>query len=150
MAEQPRHPETRDVWPGTLLLFGGGLLLFLVVAAVLLHLIFNTRPSWPRPGAASAGNEASPALPIFPKLDLASIRAEEDSELARLAWVDRGAGVARIPIDEAMKLVATRGLPDWSRQAAATSGECAVLSGDVPRTPQAGQCRDAAPVGAKP
>jgi hypothetical protein len=133
-------PETRDVSPRALLLFGGGLVVFLVLTVVVLGLIFDTKAYWPLPGAAWQGNEATPAMQRFPALDLATFREREDKELAKLGWVDRQAGIARIPIKDAMELVAKNGLPDWSKQVNA-SGECALLDENVPRAPQAERCR---------
>lgn len=56
----------------------------------------------------------SPQLEEQPVLDLARERAAEDQILNSYGWVDRQNGVARIPIDRAMDLIAQRGLP--SRQ----------------------------------
>ena len=39
------------------------------------------------------------------------MRAAEQQVLTTYGWVDRNAGVVRIPIDEAMKLAIQRGLP---------------------------------------
>jgi hypothetical protein len=36
---------------------------------------------------------------------------QEDATLNSYAWVDRAAGIVRIPIDQAMDLVAASGLP---------------------------------------
>ncbi|ARP65684.1 hypothetical protein A9K65_021795 [Mesorhizobium sp. WSM1497] len=141
MADEPRYPETRDVASRALLLFGGGLVLFLVLTVVVLRLIFDTNAYWPLPGAAWQGNEATPAMQRFPAIDLAAFRDREDKELAKLGWVDRAAGIARIPIGDAMELVARNGLPDWSRQLPARVGECAFLGENVPRAPQAARCQ---------
>ena len=43
--------------------------------------------------------------------DLADLREKEDETLNSYGWVDRNAGVVRIPIDEAIKLTLQRGLP---------------------------------------
>jgi hypothetical protein len=43
--------------------------------------------------------------------DLARMRADEDELLSTFGWVDQKAGVARIPIDEAMRTIAQQGLP---------------------------------------
>lgn len=142
MAETSRHPETRDIWPWTLLLFAAGLVVFLLVASALLYALFHIAPKWPTPGAAWLSNDATPKLPTAPEQDLAAIRQEEYAELNRLGWVDQAAGMARIPIDEAMQLVVRNGLPRWGN-AAAAKGECATLTRDVPRSRQARQCRDA-------
>jgi hypothetical protein len=39
------------------------------------------------------------------------LRDREDELLTSYGWVDRNAGVVRIPIEEAMKIVVQRGLP---------------------------------------
>jgi hypothetical protein len=46
--------------------------------------------------------------PLAPRL---RIRASEDAILASYGWVDRNAGVARIPIARAMDLLVERALP---------------------------------------
>lgn len=58
-----------------------------------------------------------PRLQTNPREDLRELRDQEDRILATYGWVDRGAGVVRIPIDEAMRLTLQRGLP--SRREAA-------------------------------
>ena len=141
MAKRRRHPETRDVQPRMLIAFGAGLLLFIVLAAVGMKLAFNTTPSWlPLPANFDPG---SPDLQIRPKQDLVSFRAEEDRQLKMLGWVDRNAGIARIPIDDAIEAIASNGLPDSSQAKAkpASADNCALLTAAVPRTPQAQNCR---------
>lgn len=114
MAEAARHPETRDVWPRALLLFGGGLLVFLALSVIVLRLIFGTASYWPR---ASEDNAAAPQLRTHPQADLAAFRSAEEEQLHKLGWVDRKKGIARIPIEDAMRLVASHGLPDWAEGA---------------------------------
>ncbi|MCA0048175.1 hypothetical protein LB577_14610 [Mesorhizobium sp. B283B1A] len=139
------HPETRDVRPRVLLLFGAGLLVFLTLAAVALKVIFSTTPYWPLAGAGTTSSEASPALQRSPATDLAAFRKQEDLELGKFAWVDRDAGIARIPIADAMKLIAAKGLPDWTRRATAAGQDCALLGSQVPRAPQLANCADQSP-----
>ncbi|MBZ9853544.1 hypothetical protein LB566_07030 [Mesorhizobium sp. CA13] len=141
MAKVVRHPETRDVWPRALVLLGLGLVVFLALVALGLRLIFDTAPFWPLAGTQMKGSAAGPALQHFPGADLAAFRQQEDRELDTLGWVDRNGGIARIPIDDAMKLVAAQGLPDWAGTPAAAGEDCALLEGQVPRAPQAGTCR---------
>lgn len=144
MAET-RHPETRDVRPKALLLFAGGLVVFLIVALGVLYLLFRPQGLWPPPGAEWSDNGATPALSTAPHEDLAAIRRQEDAELEKLVWVDRGKGIARIPIEEAMRLIARNGLPNWPDDTTpASTGECGLLTTDVPRAPQTADCRDAA------
>jgi hypothetical protein len=52
-----------------------------------------------------------PQLQSNPVLDLKAIRAEEDKLLSSYAWVDPQKGLVRIPIDQAIELIARRGLP---------------------------------------
>ena len=52
-----------------------------------------------------------PRLQTNPRQDLADLRRREDAILSTYGWVDKNAGVVRIPIDEAMKLTLERGLP---------------------------------------
>jgi hypothetical protein len=52
-----------------------------------------------------------PRLQTNPRGDLLELREAEDRVLATYGWVDRKAGVVRIPIEQAMKLTVERGLP---------------------------------------
>ncbi len=52
-----------------------------------------------------------PRLQTDPRDDLANMRRAEDRILNSYGWVDRNAGVVRIPIEQAMKLTVERGLP---------------------------------------
>ena len=65
--------------------------------------------------------------PSFPRLvasepaALAEFRAQEDAFLAAWGWVEKDKGIARMPIDEAMKIVAERGLPTFPAPAPAAA-----------------------------
>lgn len=65
------------------------------------------------PLAATQGSRVppEPRLQTNPRQDLSDLRAREDQVLTSYGWVDRNAGVVRIPIDQAMKLTLERGLP---------------------------------------
>jgi hypothetical protein len=54
-----------------------------------------------------------PRLQVLPLKDIGELRAEEQAVLHGAAWVDQKAGIAQIPIEEAMKIVAEQGLPRW-------------------------------------
>lgn len=56
----------------------------------------------PRPRAALQAN---------PVADMEAFRAHEEKVLTSYAWVDKGAGIARIPVDRALDLIADKGLP---------------------------------------
>jgi hypothetical protein len=59
-----------------------------------------------------------PQLQVAPIPDLKAFRADEDKVLNSYAWVDQPKGIVRIPIDQAIDLLAKRGLPSI-RQAGA-------------------------------
>lgn len=66
----------------------------------------------PRPKATEAREEfPRPSLQTEPGLELQARRATEETELNSYGWIDRKAGLVRIPIDRAMQLISERGLP---------------------------------------
>lgn len=52
-----------------------------------------------------------PHLQVAPHADLLKLRVAEDAALQSYAWVNRDAGIVRIPIERALELLAERGLP---------------------------------------
>lgn len=50
-----------------------------------------------------------PTLQISPQGDLDRFEAEQKKPLTGYGWVDRGQGLARIPVEDAMRIVADRG-----------------------------------------
>jgi hypothetical protein len=114
MDTEPGRHEARDVSVRAIALAGGGL--FAVIALVLVVLTWQFRAldaartrENPPPSplaAASAAAPPEPRLQTSPERDLAALRAAEDETLGGYGWVDRPAGVVRIPIDRAMTLVA--------------------------------------------
>lgn len=57
----------------------------------------------------------APVLQLDPQADLQDFRAKEKTRLDSYGWVDRGGGIAHIPIDAAMKDLAARGIPDFGK-----------------------------------
>ncbi len=53
----------------------------------------------------------SPRLQITVRTDIDELRHRERALLGSYAWVDRDAGIVRIPVERAMNLLAQRGLP---------------------------------------
>jgi len=117
------HPEVRyeqsDVRAGAIVRFAIGLVLVVGVASVVLLGLFalfarqqRRQDPPPPPLAPQAGRlPPGPRLQASPLQDLERLRAEEEKELTSYGWVDPKAGIAHIPIDEAIKIVAARGLP---------------------------------------
>jgi hypothetical protein len=90
-----------------------------------------------RPPATSTALPATegPPLEPDPTATLARFRTEKRALLEGYAWVDRAQGIARIPIDEAMRIVAA--------QAGAASRTAVSAE-------QAGRIAPPQPAGAKP
>lgn len=67
----------------------------------------------PSPVADHTGRRLppEPRLQVTPELDLRAYRAEEERRVASWGWVDEKAGIAHIPVERAMEIVASRGLP---------------------------------------
>jgi hypothetical protein len=80
------------------------------------------------PPAEVVESALSEPLASFPKLVeseprvLAAFRAQEEALLTSYGWVEKDKGLARIPIDAAMRIVAERGLPKFAEAKAAPVG----------------------------
>jgi len=61
----------------------------------------------------NAGIAAVPRLVTSEPAVLAEFRAQENALLTSYGWVEKDKGIARIPIEVAMKWVAERGLPKF-------------------------------------
>jgi hypothetical protein len=125
MAEQHEvnpgvHHEHSDVNIRAILGFGAGLIVTTAVVYVLIFGLFRyfesregVKVQAEYPLAASEGHREppEPRLQTDPRQDLIDFRATEDDVLGSYGWVDKNAGVVRIPIEAAMKLTLERGLP---------------------------------------
>jgi hypothetical protein len=125
MADQPLvnpdvHHEHSDVNIRAILGFGAALFVVAAVVHVLIYLLFgyfdsreNAKVPAEYPLAATQGHREppEPRLQTDPRQDLADLRAKEDEVLGSYGWVDKNAGLVRIPIDAAVKLTLERGLP---------------------------------------
>lgn len=81
----------------------------------------------PSPLATSGEPPAPPGplLQVAERLDLRLHRESQEKLIHETGWIDRDAGVVRIPIDRAIELTAERGFPDWPpvAQGVAAEGE---------------------------
>jgi hypothetical protein len=68
-------------------------------------------PEFPLAAGQESRLPPEPRLQTNPRQDLRDLRSAEDTVLTGYGWVDKNAGIARIPIGEAMKLTVERGLP---------------------------------------
>lgn len=114
-SQHPGRHEHQDVNVRAVALFGFGLLATIVVVLVaimglLVHLA--SKPAGTTgPLADVPLTPPEPRLQVSPQEDLQKLRAAEDALLNGYGWVDRSAGIVRIPIDRAIELLAQRGLP---------------------------------------
>jgi hypothetical protein len=134
MAQQAKNSspidyERRDIDGESVVQIGIVVAVVTVVAAVLVLFLFNRlaeqarRADPPNPPLArhEQGRQApEPRLQEAPFKDIATLHQEERAILQGYGWVDERAGVARIPVEEAMKIVAEQGLPRWSPAPAAS------------------------------
>jgi hypothetical protein len=114
------HHETTDVNFRAILGFGGGMIIVAAGIHVLIWLLFGyftsreaSRVPLEYPLAVSQAERVppEPRLQTAPREDLRDLRAGEDAVLESYAWVDKNAGIVRIPIEEAIRLTLQRGLP---------------------------------------
>lgn len=108
--------ERRDVSFKPLIIAAAVLVVALLVAVVGMERLFNylvareaARSEPANPLAASRrAAPPDPRLQTAPLEDLQALRAREQSVLDTYGWVDREAGVVRIPIERAMELTVSR------------------------------------------
>jgi hypothetical protein len=111
--------EKRDINERSTVWFGVWILVIMVVVAFLMKPIYDALvthgvETQPPPAYASkpdpeAVEPPAPRLQVTPERDLAELRAQEEAILGSYAWVEKDRGIARIPIDEALRIVAEEG-----------------------------------------
>jgi hypothetical protein len=96
------------------------IVIYLVVGVLFKYLDARERrqPTPEYPLAATEENRLppEPRLQTNPRQDLADLRAREDQALTGYSWVDRNAGIVRIPIEDAIRKTLEKGLPARSEQ----------------------------------
>jgi hypothetical protein len=124
--------ERRDVNVFQITAFGIGLLLGTVVVVFAMWALFaflahradsldkalpgtmaTERPTLPpEPRLTSVEvKDGKRVEPVYPKIQLKEMLDDEDAILNNYGWVDPSAGTLRIPIDQAIDIVAKKGLP---------------------------------------
>jgi len=113
--------ERRDVNVFQISAFGIGLLLGCIVVVFAMWAMFDYLFS--REDAKNAASPAAsmlnerpklppePRLQAEPKIELKDLRADEEAILSSYAWIDPNKGIVRIPINQAIDMVAQKGLP---------------------------------------
>jgi hypothetical protein len=110
--------ELSDLRPRYIALFGIGLALILGMVVILTFLLMHyktaqhERRDAPLPGLVQERQATpQPRLQVGAHNELREMRAGEDTVLNSYGWVDRDAGIVRIPVDRAMEVLAAKGLP---------------------------------------
>lgn len=111
-----RRHERRDLGLPAMATALAALVALVVVCALAMNALFDlfsarSRPAAPLPSGVTATVPPQLDLEVQPGELLRRLRASEDERLGRYDWIDRDAGTVRIPIERAMELVVTRGLP---------------------------------------
>jgi hypothetical protein len=115
-----RGYEHSDVAIRPLVIFLTGLSLSLIVVSGIVAALFFLFESEaekvdpvPSPLAQAAEAIPGPVLQVMPQHDLNEFRAREQQQLDATEWIDEPRGIARIPLDEAIKVTVMNGLPTW-------------------------------------
>jgi hypothetical protein len=94
------------VWTG--ITFGCVVALAVIVVLTILH-FSHVPPGGERSSFGDNPPAAAPGLASAPQDELAQYRAGKQKQLESAGWVDRAAGIAHIPIDDAMDLLVQKG-----------------------------------------
>ncbi len=135
--EAPRHTdvsfEERDVKVGTiywyLFALGVATAAALVISIFVLRFTTNLAASsdTPPPPSREAHEKELPPEPRLqgvpghesdPQKDLRQKLKADNAANEKLEWIDKNAGIAQIPVEDAMKIIAEKGLPGASTPAA--------------------------------
>ena len=131
--EREAGHETRDISVTVIAWFAAGLIISAIaiyVAIAGLYRHFKRQTSSPEPASRIALKAPmvvpAPQLQVNPAMDFERFRAAEETQLNSYGWIDKKAGVIRIPIERAMDLIAERGLPTRSPGTQNSSGKTSV------------------------
>ena len=121
---KPDNPEVAheesDVNVRAILGYGAGLMAVAVVVHVFLWWllgVYQTQDyrsqtqAYPLAAGQHEQLPPSPRLQNNPQQDMRELRARQEAVLKGYGWINREGGVARIPIEEAMRIIVERGLP---------------------------------------
>lgn len=113
-----RGHEERDVPLRPLIISGVCLVVLAGLSLLAMWLLFDyfaarraRLEAVPSPMFEARQLPPEPRLQVSPQQDMRQMRATEMAALHSYGWVDRQAGIVRIPIERAIELLAERGLP---------------------------------------
>jgi hypothetical protein len=118
--------ETRDANTTGVLTFLAVLGTVIVVVAVFCYSLFRYYSAHAQNPAATESPFADtrqvppgPQLQVYPREDWLKFREEQQKSLETLDWQNRSAGIARVPVEEAMDLLVKKGVPVQGEPSAA-------------------------------
>jgi hypothetical protein len=115
LANEGTDFERTDLDLRALALLAVATLLLLVVGPLALTFIYSQAvPDVPRQPTVEP---PAPRLQLSPEADLTRFRDAEAARLGSYGWVDRSKGIVHIPIEQAMREIARRGIPDFGKPA---------------------------------
>ena len=110
--------EFSDLNPGFIALFGIGLVVAVALAVIVTSLFMHYRALQHARQETPVSRLAhereitpEPRLQVDASKELRQMRAAEDAALSSYGWVDKDAGILKIPVDRAMEILAKKGLP---------------------------------------
>ncbi len=131
--EEPRNDdvsfETADVHPATIYWYLGALAVAVILSYVVCIFVlrvttkiavdYDTPPPAIRQEMGSSYDalppeprmQGVPGHPSDPQADLRNKIAADNAANETTGWIDQNAGIAQIPVSEAMKIIAEKGLP---------------------------------------
>ena len=132
-AGEPRHDdvafERADIHPATIYWYLGALAVAVILSYVVCVFVLRVTTKiavdydTPPPAVRQEMGSAYDALPPEPRLqgvpghtedpqaDLRNKREADEKANETTGWIDQNAGIAQIPVSDAMKIIAEKGLP---------------------------------------
>jgi hypothetical protein len=115
---QTGHEQT-TIQPRVLVISAGALAVTVIVCQFVLWLWMRdferkeerVNTLYPGRRAIDVDQFPQPRLQQTPPIDLMGVMGEERARITSYGWVDEKAGIARIPVDRAMEILAQKGLP---------------------------------------
>lgn len=133
---EPPHESVefdREIQYHQLIWMGVGLLVICLLSGVGVFFLLRGFVTWRADQAAGskllvapAPTAAAPLLLARPERELDRVRREEKEQLESYGWMDQAGGVAHIPVERAIDILAARGLP--ARAAAPTPAPAATAT----------------------
>ncbi|HEY0982996.1 MULTISPECIES: hypothetical protein [unclassified Schlesneria] len=124
----PGH-ETSDVRPSLIGRFGAGLVAMVALVMPLLGWMYSTMESRIQRNRQEVSaltpdvTYSGPQLQPQPSVELRDLKNAELKHLTSYGWIDREKGVVHVPVEAAIKLLATQGLPEPEGPARPTAKE---------------------------